>query len=46
MHNSGAGGVEINPIALNDLIKNVDGEALEWLSDEWYAQLRLGFSGG
>ncbi|MBN1559129.1 hypothetical protein JW998_02690, partial [candidate division KSB1 bacterium] len=31
----GAGGVEINPIALPDIYKNLPGEKLTWLSREW-----------
>lgn len=32
---AGAGGVEINPIALHPAVKDPSGEALEWLSERW-----------
>ena len=35
MHDAGAGGVEINPIALADYYGDPPIRALEWLSDEW-----------
>jgi len=35
MHSAGAGGVEINPIEINDKIVNPSGKELQWLSDEW-----------
>ncbi len=35
MKDAGAGGVEINPIALDDLVDNPAGKPLEWLGNEW-----------
>lgn len=35
MHAAGGGGVEINPIALNDVIDPLGIEPVAWLSDEW-----------
>ncbi|MBN1465127.1 hypothetical protein JXA02_05150, partial [candidate division KSB1 bacterium] len=35
MAQQGAGGVEINPIALPDIYKDLAGEKLTWLSREW-----------
>jgi len=32
---AGAGGVEINPIALDSIVKNPTGKAIPWLSHEW-----------
>lgn len=46
MHDAGAGGVEINPIALNEAILNPTGEALEWLSDEWIDILKASIEKG
>ncbi len=46
MKASGAGGVEINPIALNPAIKNPVGKALEWLSEEWNEVLKTAIDEG
>ena len=35
MHEAGAGGVEINPIALHETVERPTGEALDWLGDAW-----------
>lgn len=40
MKSAGAGGVEINPIAINPEIKNPSGIPLDWLSDEWLDVLK------
>lgn len=40
MKSVGAGGVEINPIALNPEIMNPPGIPLDWLSDEWLDVLK------
>lgn len=36
---SGAGGVEINPIAMPGMVEDPHGEGLTWLSDEWCEML-------
>ena len=36
---AGAGGVEINPIALPPVYENLPGEKLAWLSSEWNDEL-------
>lgn len=46
MKSAGAGGVEINPIALNPAVKNPSGVALEWLSNEWIEVLTTAISKG
>ena len=46
MKSSGAGGVEINPIALNPAIKNPTGKPLEWLSEEWNDVLKTAINEG
>ncbi|MCF6357385.1 MAG: hypothetical protein L3J54_06205, partial [Draconibacterium sp.] len=46
MHSAGAGGVEINPIAINDKIVNPTGKELEWLSDEWIEILQTSIEKG
>lgn len=46
MKSAGAGGVEINPIALNPAIKNPTGKALDWLSDEWIDVLKTAINTG
>lgn len=46
MKSSGAGGVEINPIALNPVIKNPTGKPLEWLSEEWNDVLKTAINEG
>lgn len=46
MKNAGAGGVEINPIALNPDVKNPVGTALDWLSDEWIDVLKTSIEKG
>ncbi len=46
MKNAGAGGVEINPIALNPAVKNPSAEALTWLSDEWVEVLKAAIEKG
>lgn len=46
MKSAGAGGVEINPIALNPEIKNPTGIALDWLSDEWLDVLKSAIDKG
>lgn len=46
MKNAGAGGVEINPIAMNPAIKNPTGKALQWLSDEWIEVLKASIEKG
>ena len=46
MHSAGAGGVEINPIALNPAIKNPTGKALQWLSKEWIEVLQASIEKG
>ncbi len=41
MKESGAGGVEINPVSLDsDIYPNPPGKALDWLSDEWNEMVR------
>jgi len=35
MHAVGAGGVEINPIAMHEVIEHPPGEAVVWLGDAW-----------
>lgn len=32
---AGAGGVEINPIAMHETVKNPPGREIDWLSDKW-----------
>jgi len=46
MKSAGTGGVEINPIALNPVIKNPTGVALEWLSPEWIEVLKTSLEKG
>ncbi len=46
MKSAGAGGVEINPIELNQAIKNPTGNALEWLSNEWIEVLKSAIDKG
>ena len=46
MKNAGAGGVEINPIALHDAVENPSAKPLEWLSDEWIEVLQSAFEKG
>ena len=46
MHNAGAGGVEINPIKLNQAIKNPEGKPLDWLSDEWIEMVKTAINKG
>lgn len=41
MAESGAGGVEINPIALPDFYKDLSGKPLEWLSKEWNRMIKV-----
>ncbi|MBN2089547.1 hypothetical protein JW964_08030 [candidate division KSB1 bacterium] len=38
---SGAGGVEINPIALHEIYQNPHGEPLDWLSPKWNELLQV-----
>lgn len=46
MRSAGAGGVEINPIALRPDVKNPSGKALEWLSEEWIEVLEAAIAKG
>lgn len=46
MKNAGAGGVEINPIALHDAVENPTAEPLEWLSAEWIEVLQTAIEKG
>ena len=46
MKGAGAGGVEINPIALHPVVKNPSGKALQWLSDEWIEVLNTAIEKG
>lgn len=46
MKKAGAGGVEINPIALNDAVENPVGEPLKWLSEEWIEVLKSAIEKG
>ncbi|MBT3384474.1 MAG: hypothetical protein HN778_12045 [Prolixibacteraceae bacterium] len=46
MKSAGAGGVEINPIALNPAVKNPIGKELEWLSNEWIEILNTAINKG
>lgn len=46
MKSAGAGGVEINPIAMNPALKNPTGKALDWLSDEWIDVLKASIQKG
>ncbi len=46
MQSAGAGGVEINPIALNPAIKNPTGTPLEWLGNEWLDVLKAALEKG
>lgn len=41
MKDAGAGGVEINPIALHDAVENPTGQPLDWLSPEWNEMVRV-----
>ena len=46
MKKAGAGGVEINPIALHDAVENPTPKPLEWLSDEWIDVLKTAIEKG
>jgi len=46
MKSAGAGGVEINPIAMSPEVTNLTGEALEWLSPEWIEVLKTAIDKG
>ena len=46
MKSVGAGGVEINPIEINQAIKNPSGVALDWLSTEWIEVLKTAIDKG
>ena len=46
MKSAGAGGVEINPIAMNPEVKNLPGKELEWLSNEWIEVLKSAIDKG
>ncbi len=46
MKSAGAGGVEINPIAMNPAVKNPTGVALDWLSPEWIDVLKTSLDKG
>lgn len=46
MHSAGAGGIEINPIELNQAIKNPEGKPLDWLSDEWIEIVKIAINKG
>ena len=46
MKSAGAGGVEINPIAMNPAVKDPSGKALDWLSDEWIEVLKTSIEKG
>ncbi len=46
MKNAGAGGVEINPVALHDAVENPSAEPLEWLSQEWIEVLQTAIEKG
>lgn len=46
MKSAGSGGVEINPIAMNPVIKNPAGKALDWLSPEWIEVLKTSIEKG
>ncbi|MFW6257661.1 MAG: glycosyl hydrolase [Prolixibacteraceae bacterium] len=46
MKAAGAGGVEINPVALHDAVENPTAKPLEWLSNEWIEVLQTAIEKG